>query len=301
MDLTTSNLQLFFTGLRTAYADGYQQTSPWADKISSELSSGSELETYGWMDLVSDFREWIGERQITPVSIRSRSVVNKTWEETHSIPREKLEDDKAGLFSLLSRQMGENAAKLHDRQLAALILANPTGFDGVSFFSASHPTDLDEPSSSTQSNSFSLALNATNYAAVRASMGSFVGRKGQIIGSPGNLLVVPPQLEYTARTILQASTIPNAGGTASQANVLAGSADLLVIEELASDPTAWYLLNTRKVLKPFMRQIRRPMQFVALMDPRDPNVFFKKEFIFGADCRSAYDVTLWFLACKSKP
>ena len=309
MDLTPAALQVYFTGLQTIYQQGYDSVSAedeWSDKIAMTVPSDTELETYGWSDLIPKMREWVGPRVLNNLPLRSRSLTNKDWEETHSIPRNKFLDDKLGLYSTLAQQMGTNAKLLHTDQLAAKILENPVGFDGVNFFSPSHLTDLDDPGSATQSNLLNLALNATNYATAQATMRAFLGRNGRTYKSKGTVLAVPSALEFTARTIMNASIIAPAtfqgvtqvGGFS---NVLAGISEVVVMPELDAEPTAWYLLDCRSAVKPFVKQIRQAAQFAALTNVTDPNVFFNKEFIFGADARAAYDVTLWFKALKSVP
>ena len=77
-------------------------------------------------------------------------------------------------------------------------------------------------------------LNDTNYAAARAAMMSVANAEGRPLGMMPNLLVVPPSLEAQAREILQAQFIigdPSTGG--ARTNVWQGTADLLVVPELA--------------------------------------------------------------------
>ncbi len=77
-------------------------------------------------------------------------------------------------------------------------------------------------------------LNATNYAAARTAMMSLTNAEGAPLGVRPNLLVVPPILESKAREILNAQFIigdPSAGG--SKSNIWQGTADLLVVPELA--------------------------------------------------------------------
>lgn len=90
-------------------------------------------------------------------------------------------------------------------------------------------------------------------------------------------------------------------GSNDNKNLLKGSAELLVIDELENEPTTWYLLDNSSMVKPFVVQERQAPNFVYLNNPTDPNVFFRKEFIFGVDSRSAYDVSLWFKALQSTP
>lgn len=51
--------------------------------------------------------------------------------------------------------------------------------------------------------------------------------------------------------------------------------------------TPWFLLCTKRALKPIIFQNRRDWQFVARDNPDDSNVFTKKEFQYGSDGRSA--------------
>jgi len=63
---------------------------------------------------------------------------------------------------------------------------------------------------------------------------------------------------------------------------------------------AWFLLDTSRALKPLIYQLRRPYQLVSKTNPDDDNVFFNKEFIYGADGRSVAGFGLWQLAFGSK-
>lgn len=62
----------------------------------------------------------------------------------------------------------------------------------------------------------------------------------------------------------------------------------------------WYLLDTTKVLKPFIVQKRREYAFVAKTNLTDENVFNKNEFVFGVDGRSNVGFGLWQQAYCSK-
>ena len=281
---------------------------PWADKVAMFVPSDTELETYGWMDRIPAMRQWVGSRTVQNAPLRSRSVTNLDWELTEAIPRNKFLDDKLGLYSNIAKNMGYQARKLHDQQLAALIMAGitTTGFDGVNFFSASHLTDIDNAASAAQSNLLTDTLTPSNFSKAKAKMRSWNGRDGKPLGSRGSLLVVPPSLEEAAVNLTQGDQIAPAlfGGqtqVGGQTNTLKGSAKVLVIDELEAEPTAWYLFDDSGLIKPFVVQERQAPNFVYLNNPTDPNVFWNKNYIFGVDSRSAYDVTLWFKALRSKP
>lgn len=304
MDLTPAALQVFFTGLHSQYEMGYEMPPAWWDQLAMSVPSDTELETYGWMDRIPAMRQWVGPRIVQNAPIRSRSVTNLDWELTESIPRNKFLDDKLGLYAPIAKNMGWQAKKLYDQQLASLIQANPVGFDGLAFFSASHLTNIDDAGSTTQSNVITgCPLTPSNYSLARARMRGFKGRDGQPMGSRPSLLVVPPSLEEAARNILFGDMIAPAlfGGqtqVGGNSNILKSSAQLLVIDELENQPTVWYLFDNSGMIKPFLVQERQAPNFVYLNNPTDPNVFFAKQFIFGVDARAAFDVTLWFKAVR---
>lgn len=63
---------------------------------------------------------------------------------------------------------------------------------------------------------------------------------------------------------------------------------------------AWYLLDTSRSLKPLIYQDRQAFDLTALDKPTDPNVFFRKEFIYGADGRAEAGFGFWQMAHCSK-
>lgn len=64
--------------------------------------------------------------------------------------------------------------------------------------------------------------------------------------------------------------------------------------------TAWYLLDTSRVMKPLILQKRKKHNFVALDKETDENVFMRKEFLYGTDARLNVGFGLWQLAYASK-
>ena len=78
------------------------------------------------------------------------------------------------------------------------------------------------------------------------------------------------------------------GSTASVSNVQAGAL------------APWFLLDTRRPLKPIIYQERKKPNFVSLADEKDQNVFMRKEYIYGVDCRCNVGYGFWQMAFGSK-
>jgi phage major head subunit gpT-like protein len=62
----------------------------------------------------------------------------------------------------------------------------------------------------------------------------------------------------------------------------------------------WFLMVTKRPIKPIIYQPRRKARFVALDNPDDYNVFMKKKFVYGVDYRGNVGFGLWQLAYMSR-
>lgn len=65
------------------------------------------------------------------------------------------------------------------------------------------------------------------------------------------------------------------------------------------DPIAWALLDTSKVVKPFIFQKRKDYTFIRKDQDGDDNVFFRNEYIYGVEARVNAGYGLWQLAFGS--
>lgn len=65
--------------------------------------------------------------------------------------------------------------------------------------------------------------------------------------------------------------------------------------------TAWYLLDTTRVVKPLIKQVRRDFgEIVAKDKPTDDNVFDRNEYVYGVDARMNFGYGFWQMAWGSK-
>lgn len=62
----------------------------------------------------------------------------------------------------------------------------------------------------------------------------------------------------------------------------------------------WFLLATKRALKPIIYQEREKAQFVAKDSPTDSNVFNNKEFVYGSDGRWNVGFGFWQMAWGSR-
>lgn len=84
---------------------------------------------------------------------------------------------------------------------------------------------------------------------------------------------------------------PNVDGT--------GSADLVSNLTGAGSNPAWYLLDTKRSVKPFIYQLRRKMEFTSMDRLDDEQVFMSDTFRYGVSTRAEAGYGLWQMARKS--
>lgn len=313
MQITPASLAAMFYSFDQSFQAGLTSAQPWHTSVATEVASTGESLTYPMLDKIPRFKKWLpnAERVANNASLRGYSLTNDDYELTVEVDRNKIEDDLYGAYAPLMQMMGQQAV-LWPGDLVASIMQNGAAatslcYDGQPFFNASHPVNMDDSSLGTYSNysANGLALTAANYATARATMMAYNGADGKPLGVVPNLLVVPPQLEQAAKQILNTDWIaPVAayGAVAAAApsqNTLRGSADLLVIPQLANEATAWYLLAVGTPIKPFVFQRRKSPTFQQFTDPNAPDVFKRRKYVYGSDARGAAGYTLPFLAYRA--
>ncbi len=309
MEITQSSLDLIFRQADLRFGQVLANTETWGEQIATTIPSNSRQVTYGWMARIPIMRKWMGSRSLNAIATHARTITNVPFENTTVLERDDVEDDQFGIFNMNISFLASQAKKWPDQQLAQFLrdAGATTGYDGKAVFATDHPLNGGDVAGgvtgSAQSNlALNTALSYTSYVAARTAMMAFKGEDGQPLTVTPKLLVVPPQLEGVAKLILESDLLSNAFTTtsttsqATQTNVYKGTAKLLVIPELADQPNNWWLLDTSKVVKPFIWQLRQAPRFTYLTNPADYNVFMQKSFVYGCDARGCAAESLWFLS-----
>ena len=274
------------------------------------------IEDQLWSARIPVGREWVGPRRVNSVSQHAKRLVARPYEDTIEMRMEDLKFEKLPLFTQNIETLAQQSEKLIDYQAAAYLLTNThVGFDGQVLFSQSHPTSGGDvtvklPSSvpSVQSNfDPTTPLTWDNYVAARAKMMSWLGEDGKPLSIEPDLLVVPPQLQGIAKNILEADMIANvtanipAGGGVGQNIILAqnntfkNTARLLIAPDLANMPQSWFLCDTKKAIKPLVWGNLESPIFTYLIDPKSPNVFWLRTYVYGWSRWGTLTESLWYL------
>lgn len=309
MDITAANLDILFRQAQINFQGALLKTPVISPLIATPLQMGNRQITNAFLDRLPMMREWRGNRVINSPMAHSRTITAKVYEHTYGVSKWDIIDENLNLFSMATQMQGEAVAKQPDQlnwefiQTAAA--ATTLGYDGVPVYSTAHPLlggvagALPVGAPATQSNlAVSTALTYDNYVAQRAAMRSLVGADGAPLMVTPNILMVPPQLEGTAKLILEADFLSNVGGntTAPQSNTFKGSCDIVVNPWASLWPNNWWLIDAGQVVKPFVDWTLTPGTFTPLTSPSDPNVFMAAQFLFGVESRKAASESVWWLS-----
>lgn len=252
MNLTADTMRNLFYSFNAYLQKGLG--GGWTEwtKFCSVINSGTLIEKYPMTVISGGMREWIGERVINEIAGKLFEVVNNDYEHTEGVSRNDIEDDNIGFYQALFTEMGLNAANLWPELAAKALTSAGKWADDVAFFSATRKIGK-----ATINNVVSGALSVTTYETARAQMMQFCKPDGKTpIGLVPDTLMVGPTLEVTARRILKAELVVESGNTVS--NVHKDECEILVNPFLVGDNASkWYLMNTKRGIKPVVVQQRK--------------------------------------------
>lgn len=125
--------------------------SAWWTRLAMRFASTHESETYRWLGMVPQVREWKGGRLVRPLRSQGVTIVNKVWESTIRVGADELRRDKTGQIMVRVNEMARRVATHPNKLLTDLVLggASATAYDGQPYFGTTHS----EGDSGTQSNS----------------------------------------------------------------------------------------------------------------------------------------------------
>jgi phage major head subunit gpT-like protein len=291
-------------GVRAIYEDAFSaQMGVWS-QIATVLPSTLAVETYAWLSELPIMREFVDERVIRELSEYSFTIRNRKFEATIGVAREVLEDEQLGQVKVRIQSMAEAASAHFDQILFAVIAAGATTncYDGTPFYGANHPVPA--AAGGVVGNLTNLPLSFDNLVTVITAMRRIPLNNGEpMMVSPTHLLV-PPELEYKARQILNSAYYPEATGTgkpgAFATNPLQGSLQVVPSARITS-ATEWHLLDCGHAVKPFVIQQRIAPEVRALdgSDGETETTFMRDEYLYGVRCRDNAGPGLWQYAYKS--
>ena len=289
--------QLLDDGIKVLWGEVLENAPrQWSD-VAMLVESTMESEGYAWLGAPPRMREFVDERIVRGIGGYSYEIKNKKWEATIGVDRDALEDEKYGQIKLRVSQLAEQAMRHYDELVFGLLAEGFTqkGYDDRPFFDSAHS----EGESGSQGN---LGFNPLSSASLREAITSMRRVKddgGQPLNIRPDTLVVPPELEWTAKEILHSGLYPDAlpsalGTQKLAANPLQGMLRLVVSPYLP-DADDWFLLSCAGAVKPLILQQRVAPELTALESDSEAG-FLRDQFLYGVRARHNAGYGLWQLA-----
>lgn len=186
--------------------------------------------------------EGTNTRYDDPIMGFNKTFFHLAYSLGYRITEEAVEDDQ---YAILGKPMANklgHSCVITQEYLAASIFNNGFGDatnqpDGVPLFTANHP--LLGGGFYGNAPTTPVALSTAALQTAFNSMQLTVDDRGKLIAYKPKLLVVHPNLQYTAQTLLRSILLP--GTSNNDVNVIAGEVEPFVYPYL-TNPNAWFLL-----------------------------------------------------------
>lgn len=286
----------------------------WIPSISNYFTSDQESETYKWLGMVPQMREWIGGRNAKGFRDNGITIENKHFEATLEVLVRELRRDKTGQILVRVRELAQRANAHWAKLLSSLILnaANSVCYDGQYFFDTDHA----EGDSGTQSNSISVDISALPGAvhgsitapSVEEMQGSIMSAIQAIYGfkddqgEPLNenarnfLVMVPPSLWQPA---MSAIYTPLAGALQTSMDQIR-MGGLTIVPVVNARLSTWIsniaVFRTDSEVKPFIRQEEESIQMKAIAEGSELE-FKEDKHQYGLDSWRNVGYGIWQNAC----
>jgi len=290
--------KLLLAGMRTEFMTSFEAAEKQYLNIATEIKSTKSEETYPWLGAVPKMREWKDERTPQGLLEHNFTVPNRDFEASIAVDRNAIEDEQYGQIEIRTKELSVEAVRFFDELVYTLIPegVNTTGsagslfdgktvscYDGKAFFATNHS----EGNSGTHSNKGSTALSVSALQSAITVMRKFKTDQGKPAGVRPNIIVVPPDLEWTAKKLINSPADPSEGTTTAFNAVNTIYKGLtVVVNDYLVDTNNWYLFDTRSVVKPIILQLRKAPMFSQLTDGTESE-FMRKKLYFGVDWRGA--------------
>ncbi|MBI1408127.1 MAG: hypothetical protein GC145_18600 [Caulobacter sp.] len=141
MLINNATLEALRTGFKTLFQAGVKKAEPLYKAMTTVVPSSTRVETYGFLSDFPVFREWLGAKRVKSMLEKAYQLINRDFEATIGIHKNKIKDDNLGLYGPMVQGWGEDAAALNDRlAFEALALGHTKPcYDGQNYFDTDHP------------------------------------------------------------------------------------------------------------------------------------------------------------------
>lgn len=299
-------------GLMGGFYDAMDSGSTWATRVGVVIPSNQSIETYRWLGLPPQMRQWLNARQVKGLPIRSHTIENQEYEATLGVDRNDMRFDKTGQLGIRFAELGQRTLSHWEKISTDLIELDGLCYDGQNFFDTDHSMGGDN--TSTYNNDLTstevAALNVTTAAAPTAAemkdiiigMVSYQYTYKDNANEPYNasarkfILMVNPTMWGAAIAAVRADFLGTLGGDNNTLKTQDFSVDIVVNPRLTTTDVV-YLFRTDGAMKSLILQDAIPPTMEFLGEGTDEAFKFNR-YLFGVRATRAAGYGQWAYALK---
>lgn len=298
--------EFFKPGISTAFFH-FLDSTPIGDwtKLTTVLKSNKDKESYALFGNIPGMREFLDERSIQGFGKKwTYEIVNKKYEMTLGVRRDELEDEQFGVIQMRLKDMASQSRYFYDQKVFEMLSNGGSAacWDGANFFSTTHNID----GATNQSNAIDTAFSKTSLQAAINAMRRYKDDKGHLLGISPDTMLVSPELYWTVLETLNTTSYvatkqESAGSPAVLSpnyNVFNGIGLNVISTPCITSTTAWYLMDTKKAMRPIIMQDRTPLEFTAMDSDNDEDAFMRDIYKWGLRVRFGLGYGNWMTCLR---
>lgn len=217
------------------------------------------------------------------------TLSHKEYVSGFKVERSLVDDDQYGVINRRPRQLATGAVRTREKHAASVFNnafdSDYTGPDSVALCASTHDLSPTKTSSH-QSNAGSTAFSYDAVIATRQAMREFTDDRGELISVNPDTILIPPELEDEAYTVVEAMGKP---GTAdNDPNFVRSQVNRVVVWDYLTDANNWFMIDSQ-----LARLYNHWFDRVPLEFEMDPTSDFRLEARFRGYMRYSYGWSDW--------
>ncbi|MFO0840512.1 MAG: Mu-like prophage major head subunit gpT family protein [Phycisphaerae bacterium] len=245
----------------------------WWTKLAMRFASSQESETYRWLGMVPQVREWKGGRQVRPLRASGVTIVNRVWEATIRVDADEQRRDRSGQILVRINDLARRVAFNPNRLLSDLIINGSVNlaYDGLPYFSNGHT----EGSSGTQSNAIlhdvvtiASPTSSEMYDGIVKGIAQIAGQRddqGEPLAEDAREFLVMVPMNLLSQTLVALSSKTIAASDNPLANREPFRVDWVANPRLTATDK-FFIFRTDGAARPFIFQEELPVQVQVLAE-----------------------------------
>jgi phage major head subunit gpT-like protein len=287
---------------QSLFENGGQGSWPrFCRKVSTDAKSNTDV----FLGSMPSVRKWVGEKQYQAMRAYDFTVTLASYESSFELERKDIRYDSVGAISQrISAFLNGVADEFYDGPATdEVLLANPTCYDGVNLYSASH---VHVNGGAGGSNYTTSALSFATYAAAKVAITGLRDERNKSFKLRPKTLMVGPALEHLAKEITQSKTRIigiNSAGDETGARVAAstienvyggGEVDLVINPRLVGTyANYWFLFSDQNLVCPVLCYVGRDVEEHSITAMDSETRFRRDKFAWSGEADLGFGPGMW--------